>query len=84
MRFHYGVAPAGPPAKREMRLCEVIANSFGEPFVLSSNLISRPGTLLREAVGARRARWSGQTGRFHGRMCDPRLDSSGLLWHDAT
>ena len=45
---------------------------------------AQSGAVLREAVGARLARWSGQTGRFHGGLCDPRLDSSGLLWYDAT
>ena len=43
VRFHYGVAPAGTLTKNDMRLCEAVAKSFDEPFVLSSNSISCPG-----------------------------------------
>ena len=43
VRFHYESVPAGPLAKHEMRFCEAVANSFDEPFVLPSNLISCPG-----------------------------------------
>lgn len=43
VRFHYGVAPAGPLTKHEIRLCEAIAKSFDEPLVLPSNLITCPG-----------------------------------------
>lgn len=45
VRIHRGAPPACRPAKRPMRLCEAIAESFDGPFALTPEFINCPGAL---------------------------------------
>ncbi|MBN2568916.1 MAG: DUF169 domain-containing protein [Deltaproteobacteria bacterium] len=49
IRVHYGYIPEGIRVKREMRLCEAIAESFDRTIILPADMVNCPGA--RRSLG---------------------------------